>query len=132
MPRITPHAPPRSPFSDPSSAWDMEGLGSEKRPKRRVRLMRGAAAPGCSSCANPIPIVHRPPLVMSAPCGRFKAAVRWLQVGTQVGTQVGMGMLYARTQGHHWDHHKRSVQLNQSMFCMAPITHMCQGVMCRG
>ena len=57
--------------------------------------------------------------------------MRWLQAGTQVGTQVGMGMLYARTQGHHWDHHKRSVQLNQSMFCMPPITHMCQEVMYR-
>ena len=35
VPRITPHPPHRSPFSDPSSAWDMEGLGSEKRPKRK-------------------------------------------------------------------------------------------------
>ena len=109
-----------------------EGLGSEKRPKRRVRLMRGTAAPGCSSCSQPISILHGPPLAMSAPYGRFRAAVRWLQVGTQVGTTGGMGMQYARTQGHHWDHHKRSVQLHQSMLCMSPITHMCQEVMCRG
>jgi len=32
---------------------------------------------------------------------------------------------------HHWYRYKCSVQLKQSMLCMKPITHMCQGELCR-
>ena len=88
MPRIPPHTPPRSPFADFSLAWDMEGYAAKRRPKWTLLLVCVDAAPGCSSCSQPISIVHRAPLAMSAPCGRFRAAVRWLQVGTQ----LGMGM----------------------------------------
>ena len=76
------------------------GTGQRKAPKTdmMVHARRGCpwADPGCSSCSHPIPILHRAPLVMGAPCGRFRAAVRWLQVGTQVGTTG------ANLQGLHW------------------------------
>lgn len=41
-----------------------------------------AAAPGCSSCSPSLHIVNRTPLAMTAPCGMFRAVVRWLQVST--------------------------------------------------
>ena len=58
-------------------------------PNGRDGSWASAAAPGCSSCSQPISILHGPPLAMGAPCGRFRAGVRWLQVGTQ----LGMGMV---------------------------------------
>jgi len=35
VPRIPPHTPPRSPFSDSSSAWDMEGWAAKSVPNGR-------------------------------------------------------------------------------------------------
>ena len=58
MPRITPRPPSRSPFSDPSSAWDMEGLGSEKAPKTDMLI---DARRGCPRLLQLLPArLHRP------------------------------------------------------------------------
>ena len=62
MPRIPPHTPPRSPFSDSSLAWDMKGHGQRKAPKTDMMIH---ARRGCPRLLQLLPAHPHPPWASS-------------------------------------------------------------------